>query len=98
MIVSLLLFVVIFYGGAFIVEVIIVDCLLHDGDHWTKLIKRGSVDQLDDNQTDSDVDQTDNDQHNDDDAEKGLWHYFKRRPSFIKVHLVNYSVVILLHI
>ena len=87
MLVSLLFFVVVFYGGAFIVEVIIVDCLLHDDDHWIKLIKRESVDQHDGDQTDSDVDQTDtSDQRNVSDAEKGLCHYFKRRPSLIKVY------------
>ena len=90
MIVSLLVFLIVFYGGAFIVEVIIVDCLLHDDDHWIKLIRRENVDQHDDDQTDADGDQTDSNQHNDGDAEKGICqHYVKRRPSLFKVHLLD---------
>ena len=97
MIVSLLVFLILFYGGAFVVEVIIVDYLLHDDDHWIKLIRRENVDQRDGDQTDADGDQTDADgdqtdsnQRNDGDAEKGICqHRVKRGPSLFKVHLLD---------
>ena len=76
-IVSILFFLVIFYGGVFI-ELTIVDYFLYNHDYWIKLIKRENADQV--NFSPMNVDDVDN-------VENGTPRLSrsKRRPSLFKV-------------